>query len=64
MVSWKKIRVGAALVAATLTTAAVLAVAPAHPVAPPAGPTSEPVKLTPPLMPAEAGKPLPKTILT
>jgi hypothetical protein len=37
---------------------------PAHPVAPPAGPTSEPVKLTPPLMPAEAGKPLPKTILT
>ncbi|CAN7348947.1 hypothetical protein [Caulobacter sp. LjRoot300] len=64
MVSWKKIRVGTALVAATLTTAAVLAVAPAHPVAPPAGPTSEPVKLTPPLMPAEAGKPLPKTILT
>jgi hypothetical protein len=47
-----------------LTTAAVLAVVPAHPVAPPTGPTSEPVKLTPPLMPAEAGKPLPKTILT
>jgi hypothetical protein len=64
MVSWKKIRVGTALVAATLTTAAVLAVAPVHNVAPPAGPTSEPVKLTPPLMPAEAGKPLPKTILT
>ena len=64
MVSWKKIRVGAALVAATLTTAAVMAVAPVHHVARPAGPTSEPVKLTPPLMPAEAGKPLPKTILT
>ncbi|MBW8858718.1 MAG: hypothetical protein JF570_03025 [Caulobacter sp.] len=64
MVSWKKIHVGTALVAATLTTAAVLAVVPAHPVAPPTGPTSEPVKLTPPLMPAEAGKPLPKTILT
>jgi hypothetical protein len=64
MVSWKKIRVGAALVAATLTTAVVLAVAPAHQVAPPADPTREPVRLTPPLMPAEAGKPLPKTILT
>jgi len=64
MVSWKKIRVGAALVAATLTTAAVLAVAPVHPVARPADMTSEPVRLTPPLMPAEAGKPLPKTILT
>ncbi|SFJ51803.1 hypothetical protein [Caulobacter sp. UNC279MFTsu5.1] len=63
MVSWKKIRVGAALVAATLTTAAVMAVAPVHHVARPAGPTSEPVKLTPPLMPAEAGKPLPKTVL-
>ena len=64
MVSWKKIRVGAALVAATLTTATVLAVAPVNHVAPAADPTSEPVKLTPPLMPAEAGKPLPKTILT
>ena len=64
MVSWKKIRVGAALVAATLTTATVLAVAPVHHVAPPAGMTSEPVRLTPPLAPAEAGKPLPKTILT
>ena len=63
MVSWKKIRVGTALVAATLTTAAVLAVAPVHHVAPAPGPTSEPVKLTPPLMPAEAGKPLPKTTL-
>jgi hypothetical protein len=64
MVSWKKIRVGTALVAATLTTAAVLALAPMHHAAPSAGPTSEPVKLTPPLMPAEAGKPLPKTVLT
>jgi hypothetical protein len=64
MVSWKKVRVGTALVAATLTTAAVLAVAPMHHAAPIAGPTSEPVKLTPPLMPAEAGKPLPKTLLT
>jgi hypothetical protein len=64
MVSWKKIRVGMALVAATLTTAVVLAVAPAHHVAPPADMVSEPVRLTPPLMPAEAGKPLPKTILT
>jgi hypothetical protein len=64
MVSWKKIRVGTALVAATLTTAAVLAVVPVHHVAPPADMTSEPVRLTPPLMPAEAGKPLPKTILT
>lgn len=63
MVSWKKIRVGAALVAATLTTATVLAVAPVHHVAPRAGPAAEPVKLTPPLMPAEAGKPLPKTVL-
>ncbi len=63
MVSWKKIRVGTALVAATLTTAAVLAVAPVHHVAPIAGPTSEPVKRPPPLMPAEAGKPLPKTTL-
>lgn len=64
MVSWKKIRVGAALVAATLTTAAVLAVAPMNRAAAPVGPTSEPVKLTPPLAPAEAGKPLPRTILT
>lgn len=64
MVSWKKIRVGAALFAATLTTASVLAVAPVHRAAPVADPTSEPVKLTPPLMPAEAGKPLPRTILT
>ncbi len=64
MVSWKKIRVGTTLVAATLTTAAVLAVAPVHHVAPMPDPTSEPVKLMPPLMPAEAGKPLPKTILT
>lgn len=64
MVSWKKIRVGAALVAATLTTAAVLAIAPMHHVAPSDGPTSEPVRLTPPLAPAEAGKPLPKTVLT
>jgi hypothetical protein len=63
MASWKKIRAGTAFVAATLTTAAVLAVAPMHHVARPAGPTTEPVKLTPPLMPAEAGKPLPKTIL-
>ncbi|MBO9710136.1 MAG: hypothetical protein J7521_18190 [Caulobacter sp.] len=58
MVSWKKIRVGTAVVAATLTTAAVLAAAPVHRPAPPADPTSEPVKLTPPLAPAEAGKPL------
>lgn len=64
MVSWKKIRVGAVLVAATLTTATVLAVAPVHHVAPAAGPTSEPVRLTPPLLPAEAGKPLPRTLLT
>jgi hypothetical protein len=64
MVSWKKIRAGTAFVAATLATAAVLAVAPMHHVAPSAGPTAKPVKLTPPLMPAEAGKPLPKTILT
>jgi hypothetical protein len=63
MISWKKIRVGAALVAATLTTATVLAVAPSPHVAAPVGPTSEPVKLSPPLMPAEAGKPLPKTTL-
>lgn len=63
MISWKKIRVGAALVAATLTTATVLAVAPAPRVASPAAPTSEPVKLSPPLMPAEAGKPLAKTTL-
>jgi hypothetical protein len=64
MVSWKKIRVGTAVVTATLTTAAVLAVAPVHHVAPRPDPTSEPVRLTPPLMPAEAGKPLPRTILT
>jgi|GEM_PF-1645071 len=63
MVSWKKIRVGTALFAATLTTAGVLAVAPAHPVGSPLDATTEPVKLTPPLMPAEAGKPLPKTTL-
>jgi hypothetical protein len=64
MVSWKKIRVGMALCAATLTTAGVLAVAPVHHAAPTPDPTSEPVKLTPPLMPAEAGKPLPTTTLT
>ncbi len=64
MASWKKIRAGAALVAATLITASVLAVVPERHVAPPTGPTSEPVRLTPPLMPAEAGKPLPRTILT
>ena len=58
MVSWKKIRVGATLVAATLTPAAVLAVAPSHHLAPTGAPVSEPVKLTPPLAPAEAGKPL------
>jgi hypothetical protein len=63
MISWKKIRVGAAVVAATLTTASVLAVAPVHHVAPRSGPTSEPVKLTPPLMPAEAGKPLARTVI-
>ena len=64
MVSGKKIRVGAALVAATLTTAAVVAIAPVHHAAPSAAPTSEPVRLTPPLAPAESGKPLPKTVLT
>lgn len=51
-------RVGAAVVAATLTTAAVLAAAPVRHAPPPADPISEPVKLTPPLAPAEAGKPL------
>lgn len=64
MISGKKIRVGAALVAATLTTAGVLAIAPMRHAAPAAAPTSEPVKLTPPLAPAESGKPLPRTLLT